>query len=169
MAGNDQFFAKKTWHWCTANDHKALVKQFFEAQNGKCGICGKPGVLVPPNKQPQFSKRNVSGPDDWGRVVGLVLDHCHKTHRARGLLCPPCNTGLGFFKDNRSYLLRAINYLNGTLDKSKRSMATTEQLPANSAGMDGIVSGGEGTSVEDGGRVREGDVDEHPGRDTYRL
>lgn len=41
----------------------------------------------------------------------LVIDHCHKTNKIRGLLCTQCNTGLGLFKDNPSFLMSAIRYL----------------------------------------------------------
>ena len=42
----------------------------------------------------------------------LVIDHCHKTKRVRGLLCHQCNSGLGHFKDNTEFLLKAVEYLS---------------------------------------------------------
>lgn len=41
----------------------------------------------------------------------LVVDHCHQTGKIRGLLCSPCNLGLGSFKDNIVSLQGAILYL----------------------------------------------------------
>lgn len=41
----------------------------------------------------------------------LYIDHCHNTGRVRGLLCSSCNSGLGFFRDNITYLNEAIKYL----------------------------------------------------------
>ena len=41
----------------------------------------------------------------------LYVDHCHTTNLFRGLLCMNCNTGLGQFKDNISFLNSAVNYL----------------------------------------------------------
>lgn len=41
-------------------------------------------------------------------------DHCHKTHKTRGLLCGHCNRGLGHFHDSLALLRNAQQYL---LDK----------------------------------------------------
>jgi len=63
-----------------------------------------------------------------GQVTkNLVVDHCHKTNKVRGILCQECNLGLGKFKDDpqllefaRIYLLasqgvqEAIDYIEGT-------------------------------------------------------
>ncbi len=62
----------------------------FNIQDGRCKICNTHQTLL--NKK-------------------LVVDHCHKTGHVRGLLCNSCNSGLGFFKDNRRSLERAIEYL----------------------------------------------------------
>lgn len=43
--------------------------------------------------------------------TNLVVDHCHKTRKVRGLLCNNCNTGLGMFNDNDKMLLSAVDYL----------------------------------------------------------
>lgn len=62
---------------------------FFEAQQGRCAICG--------NKQ---------------RNKRLAVDHDHQTGKVRGLLCVSCNMGLGCFKDHIDYLSKAITYLD---------------------------------------------------------
>lgn len=61
------------------------VSELNTKQGGKCAICKE--------------------------EVKLVIDHCHTNGHVRGLLCSPCNVGLGHFKDNVSRLLNAINYL----------------------------------------------------------
>lgn len=56
------------------------------AQEGKCGCCTNP-------------------------IEGYYIDHCHKTGVIRGLVCMPCNTGLGLFKDDPERLRNAAAYL----------------------------------------------------------
>ncbi len=57
----------------------------FNCQNGLCAIC------------------NV--------LSAICVDHCHKTGKVRGLLCHPCNTAIGFMKDDVSRLKSAMEYL----------------------------------------------------------
>lgn len=61
----------------------------LEAQGGVCAICD-------------------GGPRPW---PNLVVDHDHSTGRIRGLLCHPCNAGLGQFNDNPERLARALEYM----------------------------------------------------------
>ncbi len=46
-----------------------------------------------------------------GRDKDLVVDHCHKSLKIRGVLCKRCNTGLGIFKDDIKMLKKVIDYL----------------------------------------------------------
>lgn len=70
----------------TAQQYDEMVA----AQSGRCRICDNP----PPPEQ-----------------RGLVVDHCHTTGRARGLLCNNCNALLGMAADDVSRLRAAIDYL----------------------------------------------------------
>lgn len=69
----------------TEDEYNALLT----AQNGVCAIC----CGVPKGRR------------------SLVVDHDHKTGKVRGLLCSPCNTGLGGFRDSRMRMRTAIAYL----------------------------------------------------------
>jgi hypothetical protein len=42
----------------------------------------------------------------------LVVDHDHTTGHIRGLLCDPCNQGIGFLREDPKLLERAIAYLS---------------------------------------------------------
>jgi len=64
-----------------------LYQSLLDSQKGVCAICGNP------------SRRKLN------------FDHDHKTMKVRGLLCSPCNTGLGKLGDTVDGLKRAIAYL----------------------------------------------------------
>jgi hypothetical protein len=80
----------KTQYGISSDEYEFLLKKQF----GECAIC-----------------RSLSGHRKGS--TRLAVDHCHSTGKVRGLLCQPCNTALGIFKDDVRLLKRAIKYLGG--------------------------------------------------------
>lgn len=80
--------------------------EILQKQNGGCGICGRP---------PDVFKRS------------LAVDHCHRTNRVRGILCPFCNRGLRYYRDDPDVMERGGRYLRNPTEffapakKRKRS------------------------------------------------
>lgn len=72
----------------TEEDYQEMLVE----QNNSCAICGV-------NQNDLRYK--------------LYVDHDHKTGEVRGLLCKHCNSAIGLFNDNKSLLLKAIDYLRG--------------------------------------------------------
>lgn len=68
-----------------------LYEELLLKQEGRCAICGS----------------NNPG----GRFKYFNVDHNHSTGKIRGLLCLYCNTGLGKFGDNTTFLRKAVEYL----------------------------------------------------------
>lgn len=71
------------YYGITSEEYHKLVEQ----QNNKCAICGR-------------------NPETY-----LAVDHCHKTHQIRGLLCRPCNSAIGLFNEDPVRIQNALNYL----------------------------------------------------------
>ena len=102
---NKMVLIKKHKEWRRNNKSKIITRhlqktyginldqynELLKKQNGCCAICQRPSK--------ELKKR-------------LGIDHDHTTGKIRGLLCYECNYGLGYFKDNSSFLLRAIDYLD---------------------------------------------------------
>jgi hypothetical protein len=68
-----------------------LPEHFYKKlkeQNNCCSIC----------------ERNM---DEYGKI--FCVDHNHKTGQIRGLLCDPCNYGLGFYEKHKE---KYIEYLS---------------------------------------------------------
>lgn len=73
-------------------------------QGGVCAICG------------------ASEPGGKARV--WHVDHCHTSNRVRGLLCGPCNRGLGQFRDDIDRLKTAVRYLEVNRQPSRTGEST---------------------------------------------
>lgn len=72
---------------------KAAFEAAWATQKGCCAIC-----------KVEMQKH--------GRHPNSVnADHDHVTGHPRALLCPPCNKGLGNFRDSPAFLLAAVEYL----------------------------------------------------------
>ncbi len=56
-------------------------------QDGRCAVCQEP-------------------------MTKMCVDHDHDTGLVRGILCSPCNSGLGMFRDDPERLVAALIYLD---------------------------------------------------------
>jgi hypothetical protein len=74
------------WHRRAYGLEPDDYERMREAQNGRCAVCKE--------------------------EAKLVVDHCHDSLVVRGLLCGPCNTGLGMFRDNAGFMREAANYVS---------------------------------------------------------
>lgn len=79
-------------------DHKTY-KQMLSDQDNRCAICA------------------IHVNDYSERYNNFAVDHCHKTHKVRGLLCHNCNRALGMFQDDMNILKVAVNYLSFHMNK----------------------------------------------------
>jgi hypothetical protein len=71
------------------NKYGLSTKEFtamVAAQGGRCAVCG--------DQRP------------------LVIDHNHDTDEVRALLCSPCNTAIGLFKEDPRRMIAAMAYLS---------------------------------------------------------
>jgi hypothetical protein len=68
----------------------------YKAQDGRCAICSIKGDV----RELGFVKRK-----------SLCVDHDHDTGAVRGLLCSPCNLGIGKLADDPVIIHSALKYL----------------------------------------------------------
>jgi hypothetical protein len=94
---------QRAYYHCTPEAYQSMV----EAQDGKCAIC-----LCPPAAR--FN----------GRIKQLAVDHDHETGKIRALLCDRCNAGLGYFRNNPTFLLAAVAYLDRHASSYIRAFTT---------------------------------------------
>lgn len=73
----------------------------LEEQGGRCAICGATDPKTPRGS--------------------FCVDHDHATGKVRELLCLPCNTALGGFRDNVASMRAAIAYLERHAAASRKA------------------------------------------------
>lgn len=81
-------YLRQKLYGLTDADFQALLQR----QNGLCAICA--------------TALHVESQD------GLHIDHCHDTGCVRGLLCGPCNAGIGHLRDSAELCRLAAVYLS---------------------------------------------------------
>lgn len=81
----------------TPTEYRAL----FEAQQGKCAICGRPETSID---------------DRTKQVKYLHVDHCHTTGKVRSLLCAECNAALGQMHDDPERIRLLLAYAEAHLN-----------------------------------------------------
>ena len=82
----------------TKVEWQEIYDKKFEAQQGRCAICGTDVLPEMGHPSGETTKR-------------FCLDHNHTTGAIRDLLCTHCNWGLGQFFDNPELLTKAAEYL----------------------------------------------------------
>jgi hypothetical protein len=70
--------------------------QMYFDQGGNCAVCGAHYEIRGTNK-----------------LDTLHVDHNHETGKVRGLLCHNCNSGIGYFKEDKNLIQRILDYLGG--------------------------------------------------------
>ena len=81
----------------TVEEFAKLYDTLYKKQQGRCAICGKHQSEI---------------------KVRLGVDHSHSNGIIRGLLCPPCNLGIGLLRDSAEVCSAAAEYLrNSKADK----------------------------------------------------
>ena len=74
-------------HGLRGRKYQRVYHALIAAQDGRCAVChGKPGERW------------------WGchkAITKLVIEHCHKTGKIRGLVCTGCNNQLAFVEHER--------------------------------------------------------------------
>jgi hypothetical protein len=88
--------------------HKIRIAKYYLKHKYNISIEEYDRKLYEQNKQCAICGRNNTGHKNQKM---MLVDHCHKTGRVRGLLCSKCNRGLGQFDDNPELMLLAVEYL----------------------------------------------------------
>lgn len=96
-----EFHSARTRRYYLPNTYGITVEEYetmLQSQNNACAICS---TTTPTGKWKVFA-----------------VDHCHKTGRARGLLCNECNRGMGLLGDSPERLQKAVDYLIKTKEEN---------------------------------------------------
>jgi len=112
MRGTDCGFC-----FCISCDERKASVEFYKGNMSRCKKCCLMESKI--NKYGEEARELLNNHDGTCAICGCVesrgrgwaTDHCHETGVVRGILCTPCNAGLGLFSDSVERLGAAIRYL----------------------------------------------------------
>lgn len=117
-------YAKGMCRQCYRNtpEFKALRREYYQNNPGQWerhnqaakARCAHETRLYGISREEAVALRKATRCDLCGGAPGkrrLSIDHCHATGAVRGVLCTPCNTALGGFRDDPALCERAAAYL----------------------------------------------------------
>lgn len=122
---------KRAWDEANRDRKRAASKAWRKANLAKFNAAGKAWKKSNPEAMREFRMRRygitgaiydalllkqggkcaICRTSDSGKYGTFGVDHDHKTNTVRGLLCTPCNAGLGNFKEKLDNFLAAVDYL----------------------------------------------------------
>ncbi len=118
---NKEKYAAKSKAWREENPEKAKEnrrkyyldnKQKELSYSTKLNRLRKTGVTDEQYQAQLEKQKHVCAICGNSCTKALAADHSHITGKFRGLLCNPCNRGLGYLKDDPVIISKALEYLN---------------------------------------------------------
>jgi hypothetical protein len=103
----------KTKYGLTVPEYNALLK----VQGGNCAICKTANWV---NREPH-------------------VDHDHATGRVRGILCPSCNTAVGFIKENPVTAWAMAEYLEKRCNRRPELLIDYGTIPIGTKALAGLL------------------------------
>ena len=104
----------RKWHLKAV--YGMTVEQYEEMWTAQGGRCANRACSYEAPMRPLIFPRRRRPFADPNRPLivprALVVDHCHRTGKVRGLICPRCNTALGLAGDDKQGLQGLIDYLS---------------------------------------------------------
>jgi len=97
---------------CASIDHKSWRTENLDAirEQDKINQVAKK-YKISKDEAKQYCDNRVGECTICKNKLFRVVDHCHTTGDIRGFICSPCNSMLGYAKDNITTLQNAIQYL----------------------------------------------------------
>jgi hypothetical protein len=82
-------------HGLRGRQYQLMHAHLLQLQDGRCAIC----------------QHRVGEIWRWETVITrLVIDHCHRTGKIRGLLCPYCNTHVGNCENGQQHRVEKMTW-----------------------------------------------------------
>lgn len=108
----ERIAARRRAHYAENRDRLVAKQRAYNRANKRSASHGLTAVEMDARLAAQGGGCAVCGSKSPGGVRGWHGDHDHRTGRFRAVLCGPCNSGIGFLKDDPARCRAAAAYLD---------------------------------------------------------